>query len=146
MHIVSKYALLCGLNDASFGADGIDEYKNALMSIFQDVREKGAELIFMTPNLRTEKLDMPRAIESFNQIAKNVAENENDGWLKKYLECAKDVCYDMNIPVCDCHKLWNVLKDGEVDINKLLSNNINHPTEKMLWMFAYELVKIMFTE
>ena len=66
-----------GLNDASFGEDGIDEYKNALESIFRDVREKDIELIFMTPNLRTEKLDMPRAIESFNQIAKNVAENEN---------------------------------------------------------------------
>ena len=135
-----------GLNDASFGENGIEEYQNALELIFSDVIESGAELIFMTPNLRTEKLDMPRADESFNQIARNVAENENDGWLEKYLCRAKKVCEKMGVPVCDCHKLWGVLKDGDVDINKLLSNNINHPTEKMLWMFAYELVKIMFTE
>ena len=135
-----------GLNDASFGQDGIKEYRDAIENIFDDVKKTGAELIFMTPNLRTEKLDMPRSFENFNNVANNVAENEKNGWLNKYLCCAKQVCEEKSVPVCDCHKLWNVLKDNDVDINKLLSNNINHPTEKMLWMFAYELVKIMFTE
>ena len=70
--------------------------------------------------------------------------NENDGWLEKYLDEAKRLCDEMNIPVCDCNKIWNMLKSNDVDINNLLSNRVNHPVEKMHWLFAYELVKTIF--
>lgn len=133
-----------GLNDASLEQDGYDDYLNSLETIFNDVKHTGAELIFMTPCLRTSKADMLRFEKRFNEVAEAVAKNENDGWLIKYLDAARRLCDRLCVPVCDCNKMWLTLKENEVDINKLLSNHINHPTEKMHWMFAYELVRTMF--
>jgi lysophospholipase L1-like esterase len=133
-----------GLNDASLEENGLCDYVNALESNFEGIRNEGCEVIFMTPCLRTSKADLKRFEERFNEVAEMVAKNENDGWLLKYLDGARELCEKMNIPVCDCNELWLKLKENEVDINKLLSNHINHPTEKMHWMFAYELVRTMF--
>ncbi len=33
---------------------------------------------------------------------------------------------------------------GGVDITSILSNKINHPTKELHWLFAFELVKMMF--
>ena len=133
-----------GLNDATLGQDGLEEYADALWNIFTKVQQSGAELIFLTPCIRTSKADMKRFEQRFNEVAEAVAKNENDGWLTKYLDAARTLCGKLNVPVCDCNKLWATLKKHEVDINKLLSNHINHPTENMHWMFAYELVRTMF--
>ena len=51
----------------------------------------------------------------------------------------------MSVPVCDCYKIWEMFKNGGVDVNLLLSNKVNHPTRDMHYLFAYELVKIMFS-
>ena len=133
-----------GLNDACLCADGIEVYRNSLKDIFERVIKSGAELIFMTPNVRTDSVDMLRCEQRFNEVAGEVAKNEKDGWLDRYLESARDICREMDVPVCDCNRMWKVLRDNEVDINKLLSNQINHPTEELHKMFAYELVRIMF--
>lgn len=133
-----------GLNDATFEQDGFDDYVNSLEDIFTRVKQSGTELIFMTPCLRTDKADMKRFEQRFNDVAEAVAKNENEGWLIKYLDAARELCDRLSVPVCDCNKIWLTLKENEVDINKLLSNHINHPTEKMHWVFAYELVRTMF--
>lgn len=133
-----------GLNDATREADGLDTYIESLKKIFEKIKAAGSEVIFMTPNLRTSKHDEIRLDEIFNITAKDVAKNENAGWLEKYLDGAKKACGEFDVPVCDCNAMWNVLKDNDVDINHLLSNRINHPTEEMHWLFAYELVKVMF--
>ena len=133
-----------GLNDATLEDAGFEDYVNPLEKLFKDVKASGCELIFMTPCLRTSKADMKRFEQRFNEVAENVAKNENDGWLIKYLDAARELCDKLDVPVCDCNKLWSALRENEVDINKLLSNQINHPTEKMHWMFAYELVRTMF--
>ena len=132
-----------GLNDASLEQEGLDGYCSALKEIFSRVTESGAEIIFMTPNLRTNKADSKRFEERFNEVAEIVAKNESDGWLEKYLKRARDICSEMSIPVCDCNKLWKALRDNDVDINMILSNKINHPTAHMHWLFAYELVRMM---
>ena len=51
----------------------------------------------------------------------------------------------MNVPVCDCYALWKQLEAGGVDTTELLSNKINHPTREMNRLFAYELIKTIFT-
>ena len=56
-----------------------------------------------------------------------------------YVETARTVCKELDVPVCDCTKKWLKLKENGVDIVRLLSNRINHPTEDMYWMFAISL-------
>lgn len=133
-----------GLNDAGRAEEGLDAYINSLKSIFAQTKNSGAEVIFMTPNLRTTKLQERRFEEIFNKTAEDVAQNENEGWLVKYLESAREICMEEKVPVCDCNRIWKTFKDNDVNINNLLSNKINHPTEEMHWIFAYELVKLMF--
>ena len=46
-----------GLNDATRKEAEFDIYLNSLKGIFEKVKESGAELIFMTPNLWTDRVD-----------------------------------------------------------------------------------------
>ena len=103
----------------------------------------GKECIFLTPNLKASLIDI--AFEpAIAKIAEEITENEKAGWLTRYLDEARAVCMKKNVPVCDCNRLWNVLKDNGVEINDLLSNRLNHPIEELHFMFAYELVRTMF--
>ena len=65
--------------------------------------------------------------------------------LGTYLENAKDICREENIRICDCYQIWNTLKKNEVNTTRLLSNRINHPVEKMHWLFAFKLAEIIFS-
>ena len=133
-----------GLNDASGEQGGLGEYIESLRYIFGRSKESGAEVIFLTPNLRTDVRDGSTGEAMIDDIWEKVAENERAGWLKAYLDEARNLCNELSVGVCDCNKLWQTFKDNAVDINMLLSNKINHPTEEMYWMFAYELVRMMF--
>ena len=82
--------------------------------------------------------------QKLNECAKNVIKNEKVGRLTEYLNTARELCKSENIVICDCNHIWNMFRNNDVDINNLLSNRINHPTEEMGQIFAYELVKTMF--
>ena len=133
-----------GLNDASNAEGELDTYVDSLKEIFRKVKESGAELIFMTPNLRCTKVDESITDETLIGFAERISKNENDGWLQKYLDCARKLCEEMNVIVCDYNKVWKMFADGGVDVNDILSNKLNHPTRDMNWFSAYELVKTMF--
>ncbi|MBQ7036579.1 MAG: SGNH/GDSL hydrolase family protein [Clostridia bacterium] len=133
-----------GLNDATRGKDYLPTYSGALKEIFDRVQGYGAELIFMTPNLRGTNPDMTGMDETTKKAISNIAESERRGDLELFLEEAKKLCRERNIPVCDCHKKWKEMRDAGVDVHTLLSNQINHPTREMHNLFAEELVKTMF--
>ncbi len=133
-----------GLNDSNNKAEGVEEYKSSLRKIFVDLKEAGSEVIFMTPNMCTDRIDYSINEKEIYDAAVRVEKTVNEGWLEKYIEEAKKVCEEENIPVCDCYSLWKQLNESGVDITSLLSNKLNHPIKEMHWMFAYELVKTMF--
>jgi len=135
-----------GLNDASRGADGIEKYDDALRNIFKKAQDAGAEVIFMTPNLRCNDPDYRNNDPILERCIRGISVNEREGWLDKYLERAVKAAEEMGVVLCDCNALWKSMADGGVNTNKLLSNDVNHPTKEMHWMFAYELVKTMFTK
>ena len=51
------------------------------------------------------------------------------------------ICREYNVAICDCYKIWKDKERLGIDTVKLLSNKINHPTENMHWLFAFELFK-----
>ncbi len=129
-----------GLNDASSGKEGLKVYENALREIFKKLLASGTEVIFLTPNLPADKVsyevpDMWR--KSFAQMVSHF-----DDFLL-YMETARNVCKEFGVPVCDCSKKWEKLRENGVDIVRLLSNRINHPTEEMYWMFANSLFEMI---
>ncbi len=133
-----------GLNDSNQKQDGLEKYKNSLRQIFAKLKNAGSEVIFMTPNMSTDRVDFSIKEKEIQGAAKRVAATVNEGWLDKYIQEAMKVCEEENIPVCDCYGMWKTLHNNGVDITSILSNKINHPTKEMNWMFAYELVKTMF--
>lgn len=135
-----------GLNDSNQRQDGLEKYANSLRGIFAALKAKDSEAIFLTPNLATDRVDVSIREPEALAAARRVSGTVNDGWLDRYIETAKAVCEEEGVPVCDCYALWKTLRDGGVDVTALLANKINHPSESMLWMFAYELVKTMFEQ
>lgn len=133
-----------GLNDSMLGNDGIETYVNSLKHIFKQIKSTNAEIIFLTPNVRSDNLSVLFEETKLNECAQSVIKNEREGWLLKYLNMARELCKSESIAICDCNYIWNMFRKNDVDINNLLSNRVNHPTEDLGWVFAYELVKTMF--
>ncbi len=134
-----------GLNDATRGKEKLSTYISALGEIFDSVQKSGAEVIFMTPNLRCTEIDYSIKEEKVLRATEEICASEKRGDLALYLDEARALCKEKNVPVCDCNRIWESFRDGGVDINLLLSNKINHPTRPMHALFAYELVKTMFS-
>jgi len=133
-----------GLNDSGHKQDGLKKYTDSLRNIFTELRNTGSEIIFMTPNMCTDRVDYAIKESEIEEAAARVAAVVNEGWLDKYIQEAMKVCEEENVPVCDCYGMWKALHKNGVDITTILSNKINHPTKELHWMFAYELVKTMF--
>ena len=79
------------------------------------------------------------------RIASDICRPENQKTLDAYIDAARALCREKNVPVCDCHANWKLMKEAGVDITSMLSNDINHPSRELHFMFAYELVKLMLT-
>ncbi len=135
-----------GLNDAAEGAERLPAYEAALTEIFTKIKASGAEIIFMTPNTRSDYADYRHPNATIEQVIRTVSQGERDGLLRLFMDSARKICGEMQIPVCDCHALWELMRTQGVDTNKLLSNEVNHPTKEMHWLFAYELVRTMLAE
>lgn len=133
-----------GLNDSNADEDGVKWYADNLSEIFAKIKANGAEIIFMTPNMMNTKLS--RVTE--DEIAKNLsdifANRQLNGLFDRYIEGAKKVCKEQNIPVCDCYSIWKKMYECGVDTTELLCNGLNHPSRKMHYLFATELVKTIF--
>lgn len=133
-----------GLNDSMWGEKGIKDYVESLELIFKKAKQTGAETIFLTPNMRTNHISQPFVEKELYDAVEAVMKNENEGWLDSYLDKARDICKKKGVKICDCHKIWKKVTQNGVEVNNLLSNRVNHPTEQMHWLFAYELVKVIF--
>ena len=81
----------------------------------------------------------------FIELANYTAKKQNGGLFDVYMDTARGLCRERGIPICDCYAIWKTLADNGVDTTELLANKINHPTREMNRLFAYELVRTMFS-
>lgn len=132
--------IICfGLNDVN---RPIEEYLEALKTIFTRCAVNGTDVIFMTPNmLNTYVADdtAPRHLE----YAKKTASYQNEGRMDRYIFEAVQLAKGMGIAVCDCYSKWKKISETE-DTTRLLANRINHPTEEMHELFADSLFELIF--
>lgn len=130
-----------GLNDCCAGIDKIDSYRDSLKGIFDRLKACGSEIIFLTPNLIPDEIS-PDVTDSYTREVYDFIIKTNA--LNEYLDTARELCIKENIPLCDCNKIWNLLKEKQVNTTRLLSNRINHPTADMHWLFAFKLAETIF--
>jgi len=130
-----------GLNDVN---GSLEDYLTSLESIFLKIRQTGAEIIFMTPNMLNTSVaeDTPK---EFYEYAIKTAKMQNEGKMDLYMDSAVQLAKKMGIQVCDCYKKWKELSKTQ-DTTYLLANRINHPTAQMHELFAESLLKIIMED
>ena len=145
--IISHNPDLCvvcyGLNDVNRGLEQLDVYENALDSIFKQLIEANIEVIFMTPNMMSTYVVEEESNPHLRNVLKEVTKKQVEGVMDAYMEKALEVCAKNNITVCDCYKKWKQLNSIGVDTTRLLANRVNHPAEKMHWLFAASLFEMI---
>lgn len=132
-----------GLNDCCKGMSNLENYKEAIKQIIAKLKTCGTEIIFMTPNLMEDEVS-PELSDSFTRelFADLIFSSKNSA--DRYFEVAREICEEENVPICDCYKIWKILKENDVDTMRLFSNRINHPIEQMHWLFAIKLAETIF--
>jgi lysophospholipase L1-like esterase len=137
-------AVVCfGLNDACSGLSKLDNYVNALQNILRSLKSRGVETVFMTPNMMNTYVSPLTFPDSALKIAGQTAEIQNSGVMDAYMEAARKLCAEEEIPVCDCYSKWKSMYEAGVDTTALLSNLINHPTREMHSLFAVSLFEMI---
>ena len=129
-----------GLNDCGKEDAGKDEYIANLRAIFKKLRDSGSEIIFMTPNMMSSNVS-PTIHPSFIELAEKLAKRQNEGVLDRYIDAARALCKEEDVPVCDTYAKWKRMSELGVNTTELLSNKLNHPTREMHNLFAYSLVE-----
>lgn len=132
-----------GLNDSTMGMEGITDYAQALEGIFQELNEAGIETIFMTPNMMGTRAAADISDPYLYSVIEGAVEHQINGDMDAYMEKAREVCANNQIPVCDCYAKWKKLEENGADITRLLSNRANHPSEQMHWLFAASLFEMI---
>lgn len=132
-----------GLNDSCYGTDKLQEYVDSLHGIFTKSREADSAVIFLTPNMIGTRVNQRINDSKIRKTAECICTAEKNGFMDLFMNSARALCEEMEVPVCDCYSLWKGMQSAGVDTTGLLSNDINHPIREMHKMFAYELVKIM---
>lgn len=128
-----------GLNDVHKGPEGIDDYAKALRGIFKRLKETNTDTIFMTPNMMNTYVSSKFTSKEMEKLAPEFARIQNEGLFDRYMECARSVCEEEAIPVCDCYRKWKRFHQSGVDVTDLLANYLNHPTREMHNLFAESL-------
>lgn len=134
-----------GANDAHCdGGAHENKFYDSLMSIAKKLKENGSEVIFMSTAMNCTKVSPEVKDEGFSKIAYSVKEMQTSGRLKKFSQIMKNAAQDSGAIFCDCYSKWEKLFESGVDIDRLLSNNINHPDREMHWLFAVSLADAIF--
>ena len=128
-----------GLNDVN---RELEDYLEAMETIFGKAKASGAEVIFMTPNMLNTYVAEDTE-ESLKEFAAITAEAQNSGRMDRYMQEVTALARRMQVTVCDCYAKWKELSRTQ-DTTRLLCNRINHPTREMHRLFADCLFETIF--
>ncbi len=132
-----------GLNDACQGVEKVQEYCQALKSIFNKIKALGAECIFVFQNMMNTRVSCHLKEEEEIKLAAFFAEIQTNGTMDCYYEAAKHLSKECGVAFCDMYHTWKRMFENGVDITELLSNKYNHPEREFHYYIATKLVEKM---
>lgn len=130
-----------GLNDVN---GPLENYLNALRTIFTECRARGIDTIFLTPNMLNTYV-AEGTEEKYIGYAAVTAEYQNSGRMDEYMTAAADLARECGAYVADAYSKWRELSKT-TDTTMLLDNFINHPKAEMHELFADEIYRIIFPD
>jgi len=128
-----------GLNDAS---RPLERYQENLTEILSRIKASGSRVIFMTPNMMNTYVS-PDTLPEAAHIAERTAQIQNNGTMDAFMDAARAICRELDIPVCDAYQYWKELAASGVDTTARLANHINHPDAGMHTVFAQLLAAMI---
>lgn len=131
-----------GLNDVCSGDAELYEYNlGALFDMIKAYNEN-IRIVFMTPNMLASRVADEVTDSYFNtMVAMGNVEITESGLLDIFMESAKKVCAEHNIPVCDAYSYWKNLYESGEDITSLLASYCTHPSREMHKVFCDMLIE-----
>lgn len=134
-----------GLNDVTVnGLAGKDKYIQTIKEILLRIKESGAEAIYLTENYMNSRVSLKLApSEYLTSVAKSCCITQNEGHLKAYFEGAKEMCAEIDVPVCDIYHAWEIMEKCKVDTTNLLANHLNHPVRELHYYTAIKLLEMI---
>lgn len=130
-----------GLNDVNIL---LDNFLNALRTIFEKCQNGGTEVIYMTPNMMNTYI-ADDTFESDREYAAVTMKAQTDGTMDRYISEAVKLAESMEVTVCDCYSEWKKLAETQ-DTTLLLCNRVNHPSAEMHELFAQKLFETIFKD
>ncbi len=127
------------LNDLS---ETVEVYVAAMRTIFERLQSAGIGVILLTPNMLNTYLH-PDTLPVFRDFAAVTAAWHTSGHMDSYVEAARALARDMNIPIADAYARWKQLEADGADITACLANYINHPTRELHEVFADVLLEVL---
>lgn len=130
-----------GLNDVNLE---LDVYIGALREIFTRIKERGVDVIFMTPNMMNTYVG-DKVPSEYVELGNMLADYQNNGRMDSYMKSAVALAKEMGVTVCDVYSEWKKLSKKQ-DTTLLLANGLNHPTKEMHELFADMLFETIFKD
>jgi acyl-CoA thioesterase-1 len=135
-----------GLNDSGRREAGLKDYAEGLRGIFRRLQAEEIETIFMTPNMKNTYVHPQVTFEALRLAAEDCADQQNQGIMDTYMDCARQVCHEEGVPVADVYRRWKQFQEAGADITVLLSNWINHPIRELHHLFADVLFDLIMLD
>lgn len=133
-----------GTNDSGEGLKNLPAYKEAMDSIFSQLKQADCDVIFLSSVLKNTYVSARLTDENLRKIAESqLAIVEGDVDNLYFLE-AKALCEKYGYVYCDCHSKWKRMRECGVDTTSLLANYLNHPLRELHWLFAISLAEAIF--
>ncbi len=127
------------LNDLS---ETVEEYIAAMRGIFEKLQAAGIRAILLTPSMLNTYVH-PDLDPMYREYAAQTAEWHKNGYMDTYVDAARVLAREMEIPVADAYARWKAMEAEGADITACLSNRINHPTREMHALFAEALFEVL---
>ena len=132
-----------GLNDVN---GEIGEFTNALDEIFGVLNGKGAECIYMSPNMLNTRISEKLRRGALYDYALKTMDYQQSGRMDGFMKAAAGSARKNGVAVCDCYGRWKRLYGLGADITGLLANHINHPIREMHELFCNLLLETVLFE
>ena len=143
--VIARRPDLCvvnfALNDVN---DPLEVYRASLGEVFDRLAAAGIPVILLTPNMMNTYVH-PDTIPMYRAYAAVTADYQNSGRMDAYVDAARALAAERDIPVADTYRRWKSLAAAGEDTTACLANYINHPTRPMHRLFAEALLEVLET-
>ncbi len=133
-----------GLNDVCL--EDPEFFKSELEDLFAAIRawDPEVKILFLTPNMLATYVHEETKDDYVNYaMANGNVYITKSGMLDRYMETARTVCEEHDIPVCDAYAYWKQIYAEGTDITELLATHVTHPSREMHVIFARMLAESM---